>query len=179
MNQATLSATEMQSYSQLDHVHRLLLLASQLGKMGGWVVQVEREEWRFTDEIYRFFDLDLASQEEKDRWNPQIRQYFGEMITDILSRAAHRQDMVPYDIAIQTARGGNRHLRCMGMPLLDGERIVRIEAMVQDITEQLAELQSVKSKDNIIDAMLRTSPDMLFLMDLDGTIREYRAQKKP
>ena len=157
---------------------KLLALASRLAKVGAWSFDVEKMESDFTDEVYRIHEVDPESEEEKRKWKPFIQKQANEVYAAAQKTYDPETRTYTYDFDTTTAKGNLRHLRSIGIACEQGGRIVRIDGMLQDITGLIDAVEIAQHKESIIDALLRSTPDMLFLLSPDGMILEYRAKKE-
>lgn len=155
----------------------LLDRTSRLAQVGGWEFEVATQHTFLSDETARIHDLEPG---------PQIDLSLGLSVFKSASRATLEQALdeaithaQPYDLELEmiTAKGAHKWVRTIGMPVLEAGQVVRLEGAMQDITSRkLAELAS-RQREAMLDLVFEVLPDLFFLMDSDGTIREYRASQ--
>jgi PAS domain S-box-containing protein len=152
----------------LDHTGRL-------AHVGGWQIDLTTMRCTLTDEMARIHGLQpgpqignadiLASLDTADRVRLEQAQ-----------QAAMTQAQ-PYELelCLSHAEGERRWVHAVGLPVLEAGRVVRLEGASQDITKRkLAEAQ-VRQGNMVLDSVFQALPDLFFLMDADGVIRDYRA----
>jgi PAS domain S-box-containing protein len=85
----------------------------------------------------------------------------------------------PYELELQitTAKGANKWIHAVGLPVLENEQVVRLEGAVQDITGRKQAEDRARRSWLVLDSVFQALPDLFFLMEVNGTIRDYRAQK--
>ncbi len=172
------SGDEMElAFESLKHRDRLNRLATRPAKVGAWSFDADKMESEFTDEIYRMHEVDPESEAEKQKWKPIIQKQANEVYAAAKKTFDPETGTFAYDFETTTAKGNVRHLRSIGYSVMEGDRVIRIEGMLQDITELINAAEIAQHKDRIIDALLSATPDLLILLDMVGTIRECRARQ--
>jgi PAS domain S-box-containing protein len=150
---------------------------SRLARVGGWEFEVATRQGSWTDETARIQDMEPS---------PHASVSDGLSLFQGPSRAAIEQalreaieEARPYELELEitTARGARKWVRTIGLPVVEADRVVRVEGAIQDITSRkLAEIQARQS-DTLLDTVFQVLPDLFFLIDSDGTIRDYRASR--
>jgi PAS domain S-box-containing protein len=107
-------------------------------KVGGWELDLATMALRLTAQAYRIHDAPMAS---RPTFEGFVNLYGA--AEQVLIRAGLNTVIVhgtPYDqvLPLITIRGHHRWVRLIGQPLFDGDRIARINGVVQDITEAKA-----------------------------------------
>ncbi len=163
--------------AELRRQKDLLAHTGRLAKVGGWEIEVATMRCIMTDEVARIYDLEpgpqitdaplMACLNESDR--SRLKQAQREAI----------EHARPYELELQitTAKGAHKWIHAVGLPVLEGERVVRLEGAVQDITERKQVEERARRSWLVLDSVFQALPDLFFLMDANGTIRDYRAQQ--
>ncbi|MEZ4592087.1 MAG: PAS domain S-box protein [Chloroflexota bacterium] len=113
----------------------LLHLTGEMGHIGGWEFDTETLEGTWTDEVARIHDLDPI---EKTNANFGLSFYKGEHRQKIEQAI---QDLIeqgtPYDLELPiiSAKGSEKWIRTMAIPIWDNGRVTRVRGIFQDITE--------------------------------------------
>ena len=123
---------------ELQHNQNLLNEAQRMGHFGSWELDVLSDELRWSDEIYRIFELDPAqfSPTQENFLNvihPDDRDKVNQAYTQSL------QDRQPYDVThrLRLADGRIKWVRGQGTSEFDASgKPLRSMGTVQDITEQ-------------------------------------------
>lgn len=135
------------------------------------------DDGRFTDVNEAFMTLfDLAGKEvvgataaELGLWADPAE---AEAVERTLRETEHCQNV---ELALRRAAGGSALVSGEAVEL-SGRRYLLW--LVSDISELRAAECQARERDAILDAIFQALPDMFFLLDRDGTIRDYRAQRR-
>jgi PAS domain S-box-containing protein len=163
--------------TELRRQKDLLARTGRLAKVGGWEIDVATMQYTMADEVLHIFDLEP---------DPQVTE--APLIACLLESDRRRLDQVqrdaiesrqPYELELEldTAKGVHKWIHVVGLPVLEGGRVVRLEGAVQDITERKQVEERAQRSWMILDSVFQALPDLFFLMEANGTIRDYRAQK--
>ncbi|CAL1517555.1 PAS domain-containing protein [Chitinophaga sp. MM2321] len=113
-----------------------LLQTGQIGKIGGWEMNIESQEVRWSAETYHIFscppdkeitlDIVLAYHTE------EFRHHLAELVRQCI------EDGKPFDAQLKIVDDNQqvKRVRSMGQPGYINGKVVRIYGVVQDITEQ-------------------------------------------
>jgi PAS domain S-box-containing protein len=166
-----------QAETELRRQKDLLAHTGRLAQVGGWEIEVTTMRCIMTDEVARIYDLEpgpqvtdaplMACLSEPDR--SRLEQAQREAI----------EHARPYELELQitTAKGANKWIHAVGLPVLENEQVVRLEGAVQDITGRKQAEDRARRSWLVLDSVFQALPDLFFLMEVNGTIRDYRAQK--
>ncbi|MEP6876233.1 MAG: PAS-domain containing protein, partial [Burkholderiales bacterium] len=120
----------------------LLARTGATAKVGGWELDLATMALRLTAQAYRIHDAPMASRPTFEGFVSLYGPAEQILIrTGLDAVIAHG---TPYDQALPltTVRGRHRWVRLIGEPQFDRDRVVRINGVVQDVTEaKAAELQ--------------------------------------
>ncbi|WP_347330256.1 PAS domain S-box protein [Marinimicrobium locisalis] len=126
-----------QMSEQLTQRERLLNIATQMARLGGWSADMVSEQVTLNDEACVLFDLPPATvltlEQAVSFYAPQFRQ----QVSDAFKHAA--TEHIPMDLEAQlvTALGRYVWVRVQGEPIVnDSNEVVRLEGAVQDLTER-------------------------------------------
>jgi len=149
---------------ELQHNQDLLNEAQRMGHLGSWELDLLRGELRWSDEVYRIFELDPA------RFSPSYENFLSVIHPGDRDRVnqAYTQSLEnyqPYDIVhrLQFADGRTKwvHEHCISEFDASGEPLRSVGA-VQDITEQYLaaeQLRIAAATFEAQEAILITDPD--------------------
>lgn len=119
---------------ELQDAQRVLKIAARLGRFGAWVVDLEREEVWWSDEVCAIHQVAPGTRVSLD----EAIGYYAPEHRGILRDAFRRcqREGVPYDLELQmtTARGRRLWVRTLAEAERDAQgRIVRVQGGFQDI----------------------------------------------
>lgn len=115
---------------------RLLDATGRMARVGGWELDAETLEVRWTEETYRIHDVPPdympPLQEAINFFHPDERERLSHAIQQALDHG------VPYDMELRfiTARGKHLWTRTMCRPQIENGKTVRLMGTFQDITER-------------------------------------------
>ncbi|PLY02708.1 MAG: hypothetical protein C0623_03510 [Desulfuromonas sp.] len=122
----------------------LLNETSKIGKVGGWELNIDTGENRWTEEVHRIHEVSLD-------YEPTLEDginFYSVASKPVIAEAVQRaiENNEPYDLELEivTAKGNLRNVRAIGTPDLENRRLY---GFFQDITE----------KKKLQDAQLRSS----------------------
>ena len=126
---------------------RLLISSSQLSKVGGWQLEAETMELRWTDETYRLLGVPLDQPPVLDEgvefFYPEDRPALRAALKQALEEGE------PYDLELRIVRpdGATRWTRSICEPILERGKVVRLIGSFQDISARKeAQLQANELK---------------------------------
>lgn len=160
-------AVKLGRYRKQAH-EQLLAQTNHIAKVGGWSIDVATmvEEW--TDELLRIHDLPLN---EPIQMNKGLEFYTKES-RPIIQKAM--KDAIalgkPYDLQLEiiTAIGTHKWIRTVGSPILVDGKVVKVQGATQDITKQKMDQIELAHYTALLNTILNSSPDAIFVKDLEG-----------
>jgi PAS domain S-box-containing protein len=120
-----------QAEESLQKANRLLLETGQIGKVGGWELDIDTGKQTWTEEVYHIHEVDTSFvptlENGVDFYTPASRP----VIESAVKRAIEQGE--PYDIELEiiTAKGNLRNVHAIGKADLENRRIY---GFFQDIT---------------------------------------------
>ncbi len=166
--------TERELLQQKDLLER----TGSLAKVGGWQFDVATMNGSLSAETARIFDLEQNSQQINVAQG--INHYIGEsraLIEQAIQDAIEHGKAYDLELEIETKRGASKWVHTMGKPVFEHGKVVRIQGAIQDITSRKQAEILATQRELMLDSVFQAIPDLFFLMDKDGTILDYRAQK--
>ena len=125
---------------------KLLEESQQIGKIGGWELDIDSMELFWTSEMYAIHEVDAT-------FNPMLdkRQHFFTpesliAIDDAVKRTIKLGEPYDIDVEIITAKGNRKNIKTIGKLDLDSRRVV---GYFQDITEKKLAEQEKKASDEL------------------------------
>ncbi|HEY9050181.1 MAG TPA: diguanylate cyclase, partial [Gammaproteobacteria bacterium] len=164
---------------ELRQQKELLERTGNLAKVGGWQFDVATMKGSWSAETARIHDLDPDSQEATVEQGISFYSGQSRETIDKALQAAIEQAQ-PYDLELEMVTGSGNHkwIRTIGIPVLEHDKVVRIEGAIQDITKRKIAETLASQRELMLDSVFQAIPDLFFLMDKDGTILDYRAQQQ-
>ncbi|MBF0303948.1 MAG: PAS domain S-box protein, partial [Desulfamplus sp.] len=157
----------------------LLDRTGRFAKVGGWELNLATMEGIFSEETTRIRGIDSSSEISgidyclsffSGRNRIAMEEAIHAAITDRLSYAL--------ELEMATATGELKWVRIMGSPVVENDQVVRIEGAIQDITDLRAIRSRAEQGETILNSVFQVLPDIYFLVDMDGRIRDYKANSQ-
>lgn len=114
----------------------LLRLTGEMARVGGWEFDADTLQGTWTDEVARIHDLDPGQATHVELgisfYLPESRQKIEQALKEALELAR------PYDLELEmvSATGQPKWVRTMGLPISEGNRVIKVRGIFQDITER-------------------------------------------
>ncbi len=163
--------------AELRRQKDLLAHTGRLAKVGGWEIEVATMRCIMTDEVARIYDLEPGPQITDAPLMACLIEPDRSRLEQAQQAAIERAQPYELELQITTAKGAHKWIHAVGMPVLEEGLVVRLEGAVQDITERKQVEARARRSWLVLDSVFQALPDLFFLMDANGTIRDYRAQQ--
>lgn len=128
--------------AELREQRVLLQRMSSLAKVGGWVHEAATGRFFCTDEMARIHGLPAGVPVTAEDTLAVFSKTDRAWIRSSLLRAVDHAEPFEFELPIETANRESKWLRARAVPIIEHGKLVRVEGVVQDITERkLAELE--------------------------------------
>ena len=137
--------------SELRRSRELLGHTERIADTGGWELDAETEELRWTDGTKRIHDLpteyEPTLEEGVEFYHPDDREEVRDAVYGCLLEGE------PYDeeLRLRTAEDTAKWVRTLGEPVREGDEVVRIRGAIQDITERKQRERELRERKDQID----------------------------
>lgn len=148
----------------------LLNETGRIAKIGGWEFDPVTLEGTWTPEVARIHDLDPEDDTSVEIGLSFFKGKHRQAMERALKEAIERGH--PYDLELEmvTAKGNHKWVRSIAIPLMDGNRVVKVRGSFQDISERkLAEITLRDSEERFRTAFEFSASGMC-LTGLDGML---------
>lgn len=139
-----------QAENEIQSKQKLLDMTGQIGKIGGWEIDVTNNTSTWTEEVARIHDLDpktpASVQLSLNFYSPESRPIIENAVNEILQHGK------PYDLELEiiSAKGVHKLIRTAAQPQIVDEKVVWVRGIMQDITElKKAEAEIRKLNDEL------------------------------
>jgi PAS domain S-box-containing protein len=157
--------------AQADALRRSEELLERTGAtaaVGGWELELATGALRLTAQAYLIHDAPPSSHPTFDGF---VSLYSPDQQVALRAGlAAVVAEGKPYDEThpIKTLRGRRRWVRLIGRPQLEGGKVVRINGVVQDITEAKAAELALAEKHHLLTLLVQTTHEGFWFIDAEG-----------
>lgn len=150
--------------TELFDSRQLLREIGEIGRVGGWEIDIATGRHTWTEEMYRIHEVDFYHLPNVDNWLDFHASESRPAIERAMQRAVAHGESFDLDLQIVTAKGSLRHVRSMARTDLARGRVV---GFVQDITERmLAQAGAVQSRE-LLRRFIDSTPSEIFALDLE------------
>jgi len=138
---------------RLERRSDLLARTQEIAAVGGWELNVERDELLWTAEVYRIHGLPLSYEPTVE---DAVGRYHSDDVSEIrraVNRAVETGESFDLELRLVTDDDEVRWVRARGEPAQQCENgnVERLRGTVQDISERRADRQELELKDRVLD----------------------------
>jgi len=141
---------------ELKRSQQLLSASQSMAKMGSWSFDLITQDLFWSAELFNIFDI--QEHEKTELYAAYLKRFDQEglaLFNSVLEKAIAYGESYTMKHTVNNAGKERKFVYCVGIPSLDDKgQVVRIDGMVQDITEQtLSEkiiLKSIREKEILI-----------------------------
>ncbi|MCX6097602.1 MAG: PAS domain S-box protein, partial [Caldiserica bacterium] len=146
----------------------LLNEVQEVSHIGGWEYDVETKHLKWTQEVYRIYELP-PDYDPNDIAN-DIQHYTGDdrkRTEEAFGRAATGGE--PYDLELQfvTAKGNRRWVRTMGVAELKDGHPIRVVGSISDITQRKQAEQALRQSQDKYRMLTESIKDVVWIVDTE------------
>lgn len=155
----------------------LLNAACRTAKVGGWYVNLVTETAVWSRETFEIFELQANAAPDLDKTRAYIAPESLKLFDVAVKDAMEKQRPYSIDLEITAETGKRKWIRSLGSPVLENGGVIGLEGTLQDITEQKDAERHANRQELLLHSLFKVLPDMFFVIDGDGTIREYQSKE--
>lgn len=168
---ASLAIERIRTDQHLRQTTALLRVASELGQLGGWWVDVpvsgEASHVVWSDEVAVIHDRPAGYQPTVDEGIAYYAPEYRQMITDAFTACVERGEPYDLEVEILSAAGRRRWCRSVGQAERDATgRIVRVAGAFQDITGYKESERALRENEERFRLLSQATSDVVFDWDL-------------
>ena len=154
--------------------------AQRQARLGSWELDPVTMSGAWSDEMYHLTGFEPAAGPPDfpaflDWVHPDDR----ERVRAHFRAVAHRgETWSSVEFRCRPARGGDRYFLGRATAVRDGAgQVLRLTGTTQEITDLRQAEDQARRGQAVLESVFESLPDLFFLMDADGTIRDFRAQR--
>lgn len=143
--------SEKESENSVKEINRLLLQAQNIGKIGDWHFDTNEETVRWSEQMYSIYERD------PEKGPPSIDEitskYYGnDQINHNEAFEKCLTELRELDISIElvTEKKNTKHVRIVGVPVIENDQVASINGIVQDITDEFVASQKVVESEKLL-----------------------------
>jgi PAS domain S-box-containing protein len=172
-NRITNAVQAQRATQEATRQEELMRLTEFAGDTGGWELDLETEELTLTDGTRRLINLSeddsLGLEEAIDLYHPDDR----DEVRTALDQTAETGEQVQGTWRVQPNEGEQRLLDVTVTPVRSNGDITTLRGAINDITERYERRQELETERRFIEQSLNALDDLFYVLDTDGTIRQW------
>ncbi|UDF33333.1 UNVERIFIED_ORG: PAS domain S-box protein [Shinella sp. XGS7] len=138
----------------------------RIAAVGGWQLDLRSQRLHWTDQTFRIHDLVPGQHQPGFEEALEYYDLPGRLAIRAALRRLYRQrENVDLELRMTTALGREIWVRAVGEPEWEGDRVVRINGILQDITQRRALEDSMRRNNEVLSSVLDNLPCGLTLFD--------------
>jgi len=150
--------------------HRLLERAHQLLRVGGWEYRPATDTLRWTDEMYRFFELAPDHTPQLTTFIQLCASSEQPIFRRALTRALDAGTPFDLELPFMTAQGHPRWGRVLCEPHAPDGPGTRLTGTLQDITDRKDAEEALADEQDLLDRIMATSAMAIAVVDAAGHV---------
>ena len=127
----------------------LLSMAGKMAKVGGWEFDALSGHWTWTDEVARIHGFDPDRLTSVDMGLSLYSAESKDVIENSLKNAIETGIPYTHELNLVDAEGENRFVKAAGFPIKENGKVVKVQGIVQDITELKKTENSLKESERL------------------------------
>ncbi|MDR4989134.1 MAG: PAS domain S-box protein, partial [Bacteroidales bacterium] len=157
--------------AKLEKSEQMLTMAGKLAHLGGWSVDLIKNEMIWSDEVAAIHEMPAgfspSVEEGINYYAPEYRERITKVYTDCV------KDGVPYDEELQIITGKGRRVwvRAIGVPICDKSgKTVSINGAFQDISERKSAENALRESELKFRHLVQGGKDIIAMYDKQGRV---------
>jgi diguanylate cyclase (GGDEF)-like protein/PAS domain S-box-containing protein len=165
-----------QAEQRLERVAELLRKTGEIGRIGGWHLDLGTRRLTCSDEIFRISDMEFSPDPSVEQFIgcfvPEVRPAIYGAIRDAIRRGRNWDIETPY----VTARGALLWVRTQGAAIFDSGRVVALAGAIQNITERKHIELALRNSENEYRALAESMPQIVWTALANGGASYFNQQ---
>ncbi len=156
--------------AELKKSNTLLSIAGRMAKVGGWVLDTNKNELNWTEETFRIHEVPLdykpQLEEALNFYHPEDRPKLETAIQKTI------RDGAPFDMEVRfiTAKSNHIWTHIICLPVIENGTIVQLLGTLQDITEQKKLYEEITERKELLNKIATSVQDALVVIDNHGSV---------
>jgi len=157
-----------QQQETLERLNDLFSKAQTLANVGAWEHNVRGDTTVWTEEVYRIHGLppstEVNPEKSLEHYHPDDRP----RVEDAFTQAIEEGTSYEIEVRLITGDGDQRWVRTRGEPQLEDGEVVRVRGTIRDITERKRQEQSLRDRQEKLEALYETTNQLLQAEDREA-----------
>ena len=167
------SVTDISNQKQIEHTlqknKNRLERAQQIGRIGDWGYDPKTEAFKWSDQIYKLYELKNAAEDGSDLFRSVMSEYQYRDFRSQVEKALKNSSKLELDHTCKNNNGDKKYFHITGVPQKNGAgEITKIEGTVQDITERKNAELKVRKQVKFLETTTSYIPGVVYQFKRDG-----------
>lgn len=170
---STTDITERKKILQtLQQRESLLSRMGQIAKIGGWELDLQKNQLSWSDQTYRIHELSPQTEIDLQGAIDFVEADFRNQLSGVISMALQNGQAWDLELPIITASGRQSWIRMQGEALYEGEHILKLHGAYQDISEHKQIKQALHKEKTRLNAIFDSVVDSIIVINAEQNIEE-------
>lgn len=159
---------------QLKSANQLLAQAEHIAKMGSWQLNIDLNQFSFSDNLYRLLGYEPgAFPATLDGFNQLVHPDDQHLITQGTARAIEQRSSVPITYRAFAQNGSLMYLKADGSVIKNMEGQDVVIGTTRDVTEEHILQEALQNHMRLIEDIIDNSTDMIIVLDQEMNVRVW------
>lgn len=160
--------TTLEDVSEIFKYKTLFEESGRIAKMAGWERDVVTKKEVWTDEMYSIYEV------TKDEFDPAVDSdevFLAPNSVPVAQKAlSEAEEGIPFYIEVEiiTHKGNQKWCRATGIPVFEGDKVVRLIGSFQDITERKNHVLELQKSEEKYKFLFEHSPIPMIVFNVDN-----------
>ncbi|MEI6681630.1 MAG: PAS domain S-box protein [Bacteroidota bacterium] len=175
-----LSATAVEISAQKEWEESLvrskadLNYAQEIAGMGSWEIDYNTGKTKWSENYYRILGLEPFMEEiPNDYFYSLVHPGDRHLLDRKLEEIKESGKATSVDLRLVMPDGRTKWVQNNIVPVFENDRLAKLKGVNVDITVNKSNEEKLKEQNERLNAMMQAMPDMIFLIDKEGTYLEY------
>ncbi|MEM9859395.1 MAG: PAS domain S-box protein [Bacteroidota bacterium] len=150
---------------ELNYLNELFQSIQKTAKIGVWELNITTNEVYSSDLVIEIHELPKGSElnlaDGLDYYHPDYRP----IIEEAIDKAIAQQEAYDLELILITAKGNHRWVRAIGFPVLDGDKVIALRGMFQDIHQKKRLEVKEKTSRETLELFVAHTPAAVAMLD--------------
>ncbi|HKP32947.1 MAG TPA: PAS domain-containing protein, partial [Chitinophagaceae bacterium] len=152
---------------KIDERENLYKQAQALTHLGNWTWEPETDNFEWSDELYRIYELPIQSKIDAELIRSFTHPDDKEYVANQVRHSSENKVPYNYQYRIITTSGKHKTLLAIGEMIYDSNgKVISLFGTLQDITDRVLAEQKIKEQQHFIKHIADASPAILYLFDI-------------
>ncbi|MFP4050720.1 MAG: PAS domain S-box protein [Thermoplasmata archaeon] len=159
---------------KLEKERRLLEQTEDIGNIGGWEYDVEKDEMYWTENLFKLHDIN--KEDKKGHIEKSLEFYPPDAIEKVkksFEKAVNEGESYDIEVPFLNADGKKMWIRTIGKPVIEDGEVKKVIGNMMDITDKKKKEEKLKTSEERYRRLFETAQDGMLIIDAEtGEIKD-------